>query len=167
MTYSLDDVLSVDLNNFELLNLDEDRIPAESEALCCEYVFGYSVAAHEAENGFWVVIKDHEEEGGGDQSRLIQSKPEAYCAAFVLAMARDAAAQSAELFMSNSVVQKLYEAMQAQADDSTTVIYRDAKTYQVNTLGTFANRREAEQAFTAANLKSLSVWYWASAQLTL
>ena len=166
MTYSLDDVLSVDLDDFELLNPAEELIPPESEALCCEYVFGYSVAAHQLENGFWVVIKDNEEEGGGDQCRLIKAKPEAYCAAFALALARDAATQSAELFMSNSVVQKLYEAMQAQADQATTVIYRDAKTYQVKALGEFASRTEAEQAFDAANIKSLSVWYWASAQLS-
>lgn len=161
MTYTLADVLNVDLENFGVIEMPEDQIPKEAGALCCEYVFGYSAAAHVFEDGHLVVIKDNEEEGGGDQCRLINSDPAAYCAAFALALADDAAQQSAELMMSNSVVQHLYPEMQAAADEPTLVIYRDAKTYRNMSFGDFPSRTAAEAAVAKADLKSQSVWYWA------
>lgn len=161
MSYSLEDVLNVDLDDFSVVEIAEDEIPKEADALCCEYVFGYSIAAHAYEGGHVVVIKDNEEEGGGDQCRAIEGDPAAYCAAFALALANDAAQQSAELMMSNSVVQHLYSEMQAAADEPTRVIYRDAKTYRNASFGDFPSRTAAEAAVAKAELKSQSIWYWA------
>lgn len=161
MSYSLEDVLNVDLENFSVVEIAEEEIPKEADALCCEYVFGYSAAAHVYEGGHLVVIKDNEEEGGGDQCRVINTDPAVYCAAFALALAQDAAQQSAELMMSNSVVQHLYAEMQAAADEPTMVIYRDAKTYRNASFGDFPSRTDAEAALAKADLKSQSVWYWA------
>jgi hypothetical protein len=165
MSYTLAEVQAIDLNDFELLELAADDIPAEAEALCCEYVFGYSIAAHDYEVGHLVVITDNEEEGGGDQCRLITAKPAAYCAAFALQMATEAAAESAELFMSNSVVQQLYPELEAQADGATTVIYRDAKTYRNGCLGTYQSRTEAEAEVAKQGVDALSLWYIAERHL--
>lgn len=165
MSYTLADVLSINLDDFELLELDETDVPAEADALHCEYVFGYSIAAHVYEVGHLLVITDNEEEGGGDQCRLITANPAAYCAAFALNLAADAARESAELFMSNSVVQQLYEELQAKPDEATTVIYRDAKTYRNASLGEFSSRTSAEAAVAKQGINAQSVWYIAQQHL--
>lgn len=166
MSYTLADVLNINLDDFELLELAAEDLPAEADALHCEYVFGYSVAAHEYEVGHLVVITDNEEEGGGDQCRLITANPAAYCAAFALSLAADAASESAELFMSNSVVQHLYEELQAKPDEATIVVYRDAKTYRNASLGEFESRVAAEAAVAKQGIKAQSVWYLAQQYLS-
>ena len=167
MSYCLADVLAVNLDDFTLQDIPADDIPKEADAAHCEYVFGYSVAAHDWDGGNLVVITDNEEEGGGDQCRLVQGNAAAYCAAFVLNLAADAASQSAELFLSNSVAQNLYEEMQAQGDEPVTVLYRSAITFQAKSLGEFANRAEAEAAVAEQKPAALTIGYWARRYLAV
>lgn len=166
MSYTLADVLAVNLDDFELLELAEEEVPAEADALHCEYVFGYSVAAHAYEVGHLIVITDNEKEGGGDQCRLITADPAAYCAAFALNLAADAASESAELFMSNSVVQHLYGELQAKPDEATVVVYRDARTYRNASLGEFEGRTAAEAAVAKQGIEAQSIWYLAPQYLS-
>ena len=80
-------------------------------------------------------------------------------------MAKQAAQESPELFMSNSCVQKLYAEMEAQADQATTVIYRDAKTFRPVAFGQFNTRVEAEAAVKKQQPNAQNLWFWASCHM--